>query len=226
MLEYPRLLSFVQPKIRNLRKQSEILATTISLVKQRPIKDAAIDSKTMLRRKILNLLRAQKKEDWFKKSKIILNKLFSTVEFKKANVILFYASFDGEVETFEMMKKAQKLGKKIALPIIIKDQKKIIPTQIQELDKDLHPGPFGIKAPQNAEGCSVDVEKLDLVIVPGIAFDKHNNRLGRGAGYYDRFLGRIPSRVPAFGLAFDFQIVDSLPHPDKHDIKVSRVIVN
>ena len=181
--------------------------------------------KTFLRKKILNLLRNQKSEDRLKKSNTILKKLFAQKEFKRAKTVLFYASFDGEVETFEMMKQAQGLGKNIALPTIIKDQRKIIPAMIQNL-QDLHLGPYGILEPALIAHRPVFLENIDLIIVPGIAFDRDNNRLGRGKGYYDRFLNEIPSRIPAFGLAFDFQIVASLPFQEKHDIQVSRVIVN
>ena len=80
--------------------------------------------KSFLRKKILNLLRRQKDDERLEKSRTICKKFFAMREFKQAKTILFYASFDGEVETFAMIKQAQRLGKKIALPAIIKDQKK------------------------------------------------------------------------------------------------------
>lgn len=178
----------------------------------------------MLRNQFLNLLRSQKEEDRFKKSKIIGDKFFSAREVNEAQTILFYASFDGEVETFEMIKQAKAAGKTVVLPIIIKDQKRIIPTVVHNLNEDLHDGPYGIKQPKETNS-AITVEKIDVVVVPGIAFDSANYRLGRGHGYYDRFLSSIPSRIPTFGLAFDFQVVDRLPF-DSHDIQVSRVIVN
>ena len=183
-------------------------------------------SKNILREKVLQLLRNQSQEDRLKKSWVIADKLFSMREFVEAKMILFYASFDGEVETFEMMKQAQRLGKKIALPASIKIQKKIIPTLIENLDEDLQIGVYGIKEPRDVQSKSVDFRQIDLIIVPGVAFDRENNRLGRGEGYYDRFLRDIPAYTPAFGLAFDFQIVNRLPYIDAHDMKLSRVIVN
>ena len=189
-------------------------------------KKAAPAGKIVLRKRILNLLRGQKEEGRLKKSRSILKKLFAMREFKQARIVLFYASFDGEVETFEMMKQAQRLGKKVALPAILKDQKKIVPALIENLDDDLQVGPYGIKEPNDVCLRFVGLEQIDLMIVPGIAFDKNNNRLGRGQGYYDRFLSAVPAAIPAVGLAFDFQIVHCLPHPQKHDVKVSRVITN
>ena len=66
---------------------------------------------------------------------------------------------------------------------------------------------------------------IDLVLVPGVAFDRKNNRLGRGAGYYDRFLKDLPT-TPSIGLAFDFQVLDVLPHQPGQDVPVKCVITN
>ncbi len=183
-------------------------------------------AKSALRKKLLKLLKSQKEEDRLKKSRAIQKRLFLTPEFKQAKVILFYASFNGEVETFRMMKQAQKLGKKIVLPTILEDQKKMILSLVENLGKDLVCGAYGISEPNPRAIKPVDLEAIDLAIVPGVAFDSDNNRLGRGAGYYDRFLVKLSSDVPTFGLAFDFQVLNRLPHPQKHDVAVSRVITN
>ncbi|HOW35352.1 MAG TPA: 5-formyltetrahydrofolate cyclo-ligase [Candidatus Omnitrophota bacterium] len=182
--------------------------------------------KNAIRTKLLNLLKNQKEEDRFRKSRVILKKLFTTKEFKKANVVLFYASFDGEVDTFEMIKQAQRLGKRIALPTIIKEKRALIPCLVENLQEELVLGPYGIKQPCPKSMRPLNPQEIDLAVVPGVAFDEQNNRLGRGKGYYDRFLGNFPSYMPIFGLAFDFQIVKRLPHQKGLDVPVSRVIVN
>ncbi|MCK5014739.1 MAG: 5-formyltetrahydrofolate cyclo-ligase [Candidatus Omnitrophica bacterium] len=182
--------------------------------------------KRILREKILTLLRNQKEEERLVKSLAIGNKLFQMEEFQKAETILFYASFDGEVETFEMMREAQKLGKTIGLPGIIKDERKIVPTAVASLEADLETGPYGIQQPKIDQDRTLREDLLDMAIVPGVAFDKKNNRLGRGGGYYDRFLASLPPSVLTVGLAFDFQIVDSLSFQEKHDIPVSCVLTH
>ena len=182
------------------------------------------ESKDAIRKKILTLRRNQKEEERFKKSKIIQKKLFLTPEFRNARVILFYAACDGEVETFDMIRKSLELGKTVALPKIMKQEKKIIPLIIHDLENDLEIGPYNIRQPKDNYTRPVDLKDIDLVAVPGVAFDKDNHRLGRGAGYYDRFLKDFPDTTPKFGLAFDFQIVQQLPHPQAHDVAVTRVI--
>ena len=183
------------------------------------------EEKAVIRKRILNLLRNQKEEDKLRKSLGILENFFSLPEFQRSKTILFYASFDGEVDTFTMMQRAQKLGKRIALPAILRDKKMIIPKLIENLQEDLNTGPYGIKQPCYDKKKSLDLKEIDLVVVPGIVFDKMNHRLGRGAGYYDRFLAKLPKGIPSVGLAFDFQVVERLPN-QKHDIPLSRVIVN
>lgn len=183
------------------------------------------EDKNKLRERFLGSLRNQNEQDRLIKSRLIQKKLFSRPEFQSAQTILFYASFDGEVETFQMMKQSTQLNKKIALPKIDKGSKDFIPTLIKDIDS-LNDGPFGIKQPAHLSGMIVSPDDLDLVIVPGLAFDKNHNRLGRGAGFYDRFLAVLPEDTPSFGLAFDFQLVDRLPHLEAHDMALTDVIVN
>ncbi len=182
------------------------------------------DTQKTLRERLLKQLRNQKEEDRIKKSRSIEAKLFAIPEFQRSRTILFYASFDGEVETFAMMQRAQTLGKTIALPTILKNQKTLTPVAAEDLQA-LAEGPYGILQPPPTAR-PLAPQSLDLVIVPAVAFDKSNNRLGRGAGYYDRFLSGLPSEIPTIGLAFDFQIVECLPQLASHDHPVSRVISN
>lgn len=183
------------------------------------------ETKTVIRKRILKRLRTQKEEDRLRKSLVIRERLFAVPEFQSSKTILFYAAFDGEVETFEMMRQAQKLGKKIALPAINQNEKKIKPALVTRLQEDLEDGPYGIKQPRHDKTEALDLGEIDMAIVPGVAFDKNHHRLGRGQGYYDRFLKDLPKGTPSVGLAFDFQVVDRLPHQE-HDIPVSRIITN
>ncbi|MDD5246184.1 MAG: 5-formyltetrahydrofolate cyclo-ligase [Candidatus Omnitrophica bacterium] len=177
-------------------------------------------TKRRIRSKILLRLKTQKEDDRERKSRLIKGKLFRTLLFKKAKIIMFYIAFDGEVKTEEMIKEAQNLGKKIAVPVCRTKCSKMTPCLL-DFTAPLITGPYGVKEP--AVKKSIKLEDLDLVIVPGVAFDKKNNRLGRGKGFYDRFLSSLPNSVPSIGLAYDFQILPSVP-ATKTDFGVNKVI--
>lgn len=185
-----------------------------------------IVTKKDLRERILTLLRNQREEQRLKKSALICSQLINMSAFKKAATILFYMPFDGEVNTIEMITLAKKLGKKIALPRIMQLKKTIVPTLIECLDSHLEVGPYGIQQPKDTGTNALKLDALDMVVVPGIAFDKKNYRLGRGSGYYDRFLSKLSSHIPTVGLAFDFQIVEKIPQQERHDMAVSHVLLN
>ncbi len=179
-----------------------------------------------LRKRILTLLRQQQENDRLAKSRQILAKLLQQQVFIKSSTVLFYAAFDGEVDTFDMIKEAQRLNKVIGLPKIIREERRLVPLRVDALETEVLDGLYGIKEPKDSVHARLLPEAIDLVVVPGIAFDKKNNRLGRGGGYYDRFLGSLPEHIPTIGLAFDFQIVDVLPSIEVHDIPVTSVLVN
>lgn len=165
-------------------------------------------------------LKTQKEEDRDRKSRIIKNKLLRTQVFQKAKIVMCYIAFGGEVKTEEMIKTARRLGKIVAVPVCRKDRITLRPVKLEE-DAKLKRGPYGIYEPA-AEGY-VRLKDLDLVIVPGVAFDKKGNRLGRGKGYYDRFLKRLTKNTFSLGVAFDFQILPYLPTA-MHDVSVHNVI--
>ena len=181
--------------------------------------------KKELRERVLELLRNQDEELRAHKSKMICSKLLCLEEFKIAKTILFYASFNGEVSTFEMIEKAQNLGKEISFPRILKDNKKMVPIKVNNVDRDLVTGAFGVKEPIYKNENVLEDKDVDLVVVPGVVFDKKNNRIGRGGGFYDRFLDSISCDIPTVGLAFDFQIVDSISFCEKHDMPVKFVLI-
>ncbi len=180
--------------------------------------------KGSLRTYYLELLTKQTSIDRKSKSELIGVKLFELKAISKAKTILFYASLPGEVDTFAMITKAIELKKHICLPIVVENQRKMIPTLTKTL-ADLEKGAYGISQPRYDVSLEVNPKDIDAVIVPGLAFDKSNNRLGRGAGYYDRFLASLSADTATIGLAFDFQIVDRLPL-EEHDVPLSAIISN
>ena len=177
-------------------------------------------TKNQIRSKILLRLKSQKEENRSRKSRIIRNKLFRTKVFKKAKTIMFYIAFRGEVDTTEMIEKVIKLGKKVTVPVCKNDRVSITPC-ILDHSASLKKGPYGVCEP--VKRTHVNLRCLDLVIVPGLAFDAKGNRIGRGKGCYDRFLSKLRKETPSIGLAFDFQLLPAVPS-QTHDIRVNKVI--
>lgn len=176
--------------------------------------------KKRIRVEILTQLKSQKEECRNRKSRLIKNKLFRHLIFKKAKIVMFYIAFGGEVDTEEMIKEAKRSGKIIAVPVLKSDSALMKPCLLLESVK-LVRGPYGILEP--AIKTEVNLEDIDLVLVPGAAFDKQGRRLGRGKGCYDRFLSQLPKKAYSLGLAFDFQILPAVP-ASSHDVNVNKVI--
>ena len=179
--------------------------------------------KHKIRTHIKEKIRAYSGLEKSEKSAIIKGKLFNEEAFKKAKLVMFYVSLKDEVNTLSMIDETVKMGKRVCVPVILKEDKRLIAGEIKDREKDLERRHFGIYQPMAGRVREVPLDDIDLVVVPGIAFDKNNVRLGRGHGYYDRFLCGLPKRTKTIGLAFDFQVVESLPQ-DSHDVPVSKTI--
>jgi 5-formyltetrahydrofolate cyclo-ligase len=130
----------------------------------------------------------------------------------------FYASFRSEVETLDLLARALKAGKRAALPVTRREKGALEFHWVEDLAA-LKAGTYGILEPP--AGKPADPEELDLILVPGLAFDPEGRRLGYGAGYYDRTLGG--SKALKVGLAFDFQVAASLPG-QPHDVSMDLVV--
>jgi 5-formyltetrahydrofolate cyclo-ligase len=138
---------------------------------------------------------------------------------------MFYISKGGEVDTIPMIKEAIQRGKKVVVPITLSGEKELAVSLISGNERELEVGPWGIKQPKRAYIRPINLKNIDVVVVPGLAFDTKNNRLGRGGGYYDCFLKKLPESISTIGLAFDFQIVENLPTAS-HDTKVQTLLTS
>ena len=153
----------------------------------------------------------------------ILEKLFELEAVREATWIHFYVSNGSEVETTGMIAQALSLGKHVTVPKMESASKQLMLSELKDPVRELVPNSIGIPEPRPEAVRPVGVDRMDLFIVPGIAFDPRGNRLGQGAGYYDRLLTPVADRVPIIGLAFDLQIVERVPTGD-HDIQVNWII--
>jgi 5-formyltetrahydrofolate cyclo-ligase len=139
---------------------------------------------------------------------------------REARSILFYAPMSGELDVWPLMEAALGEGKLATLPRFATATKKYIACRVQDLAADVAPGWFGIREP--LEQCeAVPLDRLDFVLVPGVAFDQRGYRLGRGKGFYDQLLAGI--RGTTCGVAFDEQMVGAVP-VEPHDIRLNCIL--
>jgi 5-formyltetrahydrofolate cyclo-ligase len=151
------------------------------------------------------------------KSREIEERLFSLPEFKSARAILFFVSFRSEVETVPMIRRVLDDGKSVILPKVKGTELELF--EIKNIDKDVSPGAWGILEP--CEIAPAKLEDLDIIIVPGAAFDEQGNRLGYGAGFYDKLLSKF--KKPTVALAFEEQILPKIS-VDPHDVPVKKIV--
>jgi 5-formyltetrahydrofolate cyclo-ligase len=171
-----------------------------------------------------NILRAhlrQKREAFqpaqtAEKSKKIAKAFLKLKEVADAKSILFYVSRAGEVDTHGLIEVCLRNGKKVFVPKVFGDNLKIFPL---EDFQDLEEGGFGILEP--AGGRESMRKKFDVIVVPGLGFNRAGHRIGHGGGYYDRLLKRISGKK--IGLAFSEQFTDEFVH-EEYDVPVNLII--
>lgn len=174
-----------------------------------------------LRTTLLRRLKTQEEAERRRKSDAVRRKLLRRAVFRRAKTILCYVSLPYEVETWLLIEEMLESGKRVIVPVVQQDE--LILSELRDPVKDLAPGAFGVWEPHPRAIRPMRPEALDLVLVPGLAFDRRGQRLGHGQGYFDRLLTRLPKTTPTMGLCFDFQLVDYLPtHP--HDQRVHTVL--
>jgi 5-formyltetrahydrofolate cyclo-ligase len=183
------------------------------------------NNKESLRKEILNRLRKQPEDDKKRKEKAIREQFLSSEKFLNSRVIMFYVSTEEEVDTRAMIDESLEAGKTVVVPYSLKENNTMVPIQIRDTKKDLEKGVYGIYQPKSKEDNIIPLADIEIVIVPGVAFDKEKNRLGRGKGYYDNFLGKLSKKAVTIGICFDFQIVENVP-TDHFDLPVHHVISN
>lgn len=175
--------------------------------------------KNKLRKELIEIRRNIPKYKILEKSNKIKNRLFKMDEFKHASTILFYISYGNEVYTHDMIKFAMSNRKNVIVPVSDKNNRRLILSEFNNWD-DLETGAYDILEPKKYRVTSID--KVDLVIIPGIGFDEKGYRIGHGKGYYDKLLSNSKNALH-IGLAFEFQIIKKVP-TEYHDIPVHKIV--
>lgn len=176
-------------------------------------KDEATD-KTTIRRRIRNKKNILSDMEKSESSKMVFQKVEELPEFINAKSVLLYWSLPDELPTHNFIEKWCKT-KQILLPMVKEDKMLIKPFVSTQ---DLHKSDMGIWEPATQNEY---IRHIDIVLVPGIAFDKSKNRLGRGKGYYDRYFTN--KNITKVGICYDFQLLENVP-TDSYDVKMDIII--
>ncbi|MFY9217874.1 MAG: 5-formyltetrahydrofolate cyclo-ligase [Tepidanaerobacteraceae bacterium] len=175
--------------------------------------------KSKLRKEILEQRLRLPLHDVEQKSEIIMSILFSTDAYKQAKVVMFYVDMRNEVMTKKAIMDTVAQGKRLVVPRVKKGYG-LLAIEIKSLD-ELEPGTFGVLEPPERE--EIPLDEIDLVVVPGVVFDKNGYRIGYGGGFYDNFLPKLKTDAKKIAVAFEMQMIEQIPY-EGHDVRMDKII--
>jgi len=179
--------------------------------------------KRRLRRQIKHTLGQLSATQLQQKSRDACANLCSTEEFRRARVVMLFLSLEREIDTTFTLQRAFSEEKTVFVPKVIWDDSKIVPVRFMTLDDECESDRYGLRNPIQAE--IVPAGEIDLVVVPGLAFDTQANRLGRGGGFYDRFLADATLQARRCGFAFHEQLLPEVP-AEPTDLPVDMLVTD
>ena len=178
-------------------------------------------SKPAVRRQLRVMLEAMDPADRHRKSVAACALLSSSSEFQAAHVVMLFLSTPHEVDTAPLALKCWQAGKTVVVPKVSWEQRRMLPVEITSLSAGIAPtGAHNIREP--IAGSPIPVDMIDLVVVPGLGFSANGYRIGRGMGFYDRFLAQNDFVGASCGLAFEAQVIEDVPVLD-HDMPLNML---
>ncbi len=182
-----------------------------------------IARKNEIRRKARQLRDSLSTHDMHSKSSAIQDRLWQLIQERQFQAIMFYAAFGSEVRTQDCIARTLDSGRMVIVPICIEDNgRQLLPSRLLDPESELTEGCFGIPEPKPECRRPFPPEKIDLIVVPGLAFDEDGHRIGYGGGYYDRFLARCPQAL-SVGLAYEMQLLKNV-FPAAWDAPIHMII--
>lgn len=177
--------------------------------------------KKNIRKKMLKTRQQMNKSKRIEKSREICQRVEKFISEKKLSSVMVFVSMKNEVNTYPLIDRLIEQDKTVLAPVMNDVTKELLPYRLTDSKTELVQNEYAIYEP-NPEFCKLfPAEEIELVLVPGLAFDRNGYRIGYGGGYYDRFLKYCPDAV-WLGLAYENQLVDSIPH-EKWDVPVKMI---
>ena len=181
-------------------------------------------NKTQIRTNMRALLKNLPADERRQRSLAACELLAGTREFRNAQMIMLFLSMLSEIETSSLALKAWQEGKSIAVPRVDWESRRMDPLEIRSLDTGLQTVAQGYRQP--IEGTVVSLGLIDIVIIPGLAFDRKGFRVGRGRGFYDRFLAQQDFQGVRCALCFQEQILTEDIPRESHDIPMDLIVTD
>ena len=176
----------------------------------------AVHREMKLRRNSMNM------EDVLKSSRAIEDRLFACNEYSECQNVMFYLSCGNEVRTDEMIVRSLKERKSVYVPRLIKKQRRMEVCEVTSMDQQFEVGTYDISEPCEINPKVLPPLEIDAVIAPGLVFDRSGRRIGFGGGYFDWLLKQLQKKTLRLALAYEFQIIDSVPQ-DSWDERVQKI---
>jgi 5-formyltetrahydrofolate cyclo-ligase len=161
-------------------------------------------------------------DDVLNLSRAVEGRLFACKDLSVCQNIMFVLSFGNEVRTDEMIKRSLKDGKQVYVPRLITRERRLEVCEITDMDQEFELGSYDIREPSRSNSKVVSPSKIDAVIAPGLAFDRSGARIGFGGGYFDWTFKQLPDEALRLGVAYEFQVADSIPQ-DSWDERVQII---
>lgn len=180
--------------------------------------------KSSARRELLRIRDEIPYETRMEKDSLIRLGLFILPEFISARIVLLYASFRSEVETMSIIRASLKIWKRVVLPKVDIETHRLQLYEIKDPD-ELAPGFMGIPEPLQIKERNMQLNNVDLAVIPGAGFDYSGSRIGYGGGYYDILLAGRKKEMPIIAIAYEEQLIDKIPS-EKHDVRVDIIVTD
>ncbi|MHC4994910.1 MAG: 5-formyltetrahydrofolate cyclo-ligase [Planctomycetota bacterium] len=181
------------------------------------------DHKEAVRSELRQRLKAMNPKAIHEQSQRAASQLAATKEFQRARALMIFLPLEHEIDACPIALRAWQAGKTVTSPLVNHNQKRMLPVELCSLDEPMDVDRYGVRTPRTGE--VFPIEMIDLVIAPGLGFDRAGHRIGRGGGYYDRFLSHRDFNGVVCGLALSEQVVEAVP-TDDHDARLNMLVTD
>jgi 5-formyltetrahydrofolate cyclo-ligase len=182
-------------------------------------------AKIQIRDEIAHTISALSESEINEKIAAVESRLFAFANFLESKIALLYLSGNLEVQTDSIIQKAQSYNKIVVLPAFDPENYQMKLMKVDAFGQKLIPGPRGVLEPDASKCKVVPMDRIDIAIIPGLAFDEKGGRIGMGTGYYDRLVPRLDITTRKVALTFEEQIIPQVPM-ESHDKHVDIIITD